>query len=111
MGLGATLVDLWATLVDLWATLVDLWATLVDLWATLVDLWAVGCGWGQSSAWCTSSSTWQGWHQAADRVLHGYTEGWLLTHRTPTHTHRNPCAVTTVMTCKHCGILPNPQCH
>ena len=45
------------------------------------------------------------------RVLHGYTEGRLLTHHTPTRTHRNPCAVTTITTRKHRGILPNPQCH
>ena len=43
------------------------------------------------------------------RVLHGYTEGQLLTHHTPTHIHCNPCVVTTIMTHKHCGILPNPQ--
>ena len=45
------------------------------------------------------------------RVLHGYSEGQRLTHRTPTHTHRNPCMVTTVTPRKHCGILLNPQCH
>ena len=40
-----------------------------------------------------------------DRVLHGYTEGWLSTHRTPTRTHHNPCVVTTVTTHKRHGIF------